>query len=147
MISYFWEASPPRMPVRHSELIRPTDCDKVALIMEPEGFLAHIENLFRNIATLFSILLAAPKVLKLVRKAWKVARPWLLDTKRALVATLREMVGEDEAREESPMPPQNTTIVPLTDTLGITGQAPHITVQLTGGIIHASGSRLIGSLS
>jgi hypothetical protein len=80
----------------------------------------HLETIIRIMSGLVRLFADAPKAWENICKGWEVARPWLLDRKRAVVTTLREMVGEDEVREGAPSPiVQNTAIVPPTGTLCI----------------------------
>jgi len=58
------------------------------------------------IRLLFGILANAPKVWENVCKEWAFLRQRLLNAKRALVTSLREMVGEDEMQEDAPSSPK-----------------------------------------
>ena len=58
------------------------------------------------IKLIVGILANVDRAWKNVCKGWALLRPRLLNAKRALVTSLREMVGEDERQEDDHSPPE-----------------------------------------
>ena len=117
-----------------SALLHPTDCDKVALIMEPDGFIDTIQKLVAIIGIIWGILVTWNQGWETVRKAWAWACSvalFLNKKKTTVVKKLRQMIDSHEAGEPSPTPPEPFCINEF-DTVHLV-TATSISTSMSGG--------------